>query len=123
MKAVLSISMLVVGIVSFASQAQAQDSTHESAKQSESQEAFLPRGGWDGNNLRVSVSQSKLLKLQKQETNFGRGGWDANNLRISATQSKLIAAQKVETSVRGGGWDLNNLRVSASHSKLLGAKK
>lgn len=94
MKAVLSISMLVVGIVSFASQAQAQDSTHESAKQSQSQQAFLPRGGWD-----------------------------ANNLRISATQSKLIAAQKVETSVRGGGWDLNNLRVSASHSKLLGAKK
>lgn len=93
MKAVLSISMLVVGIVSFASQAQAENNI-ESTKQVQSQQAFLPRGGWDGNNLRVSVSQTRLL-----------------------------AEQKVETSVRGGGWDLNNLRISASHSKLLGAQK
>jgi hypothetical protein len=94
MKAVLSISMLVVGIVSFASQAQAQDGVNESAKQGQTQQAYWPRGGWDGNNLRISVSQTKLLSAQKPETNVGRGGWDANNLRISASHSKLLGAQK-----------------------------
>lgn len=94
MKALLSMMMLVVGLASFASEAQAQDNANGSSEAvAQTRESLLPRGGWDGNNLRVS-----------------------------ATQSKLIAASK-ETSIRGGGWDLNNLRISVTHSKLLGAQK
>ncbi len=94
MKAVLSIMMLVVGLGSFASQAQAQDSTNGSSGQvAQTKDNFLPRGGWDGNNLRVSTTQSRLI-AQSKETNVRGGGWDLNNLRISVTKSKLLQAQK-----------------------------
>ncbi|MBA3995339.1 MAG: hypothetical protein C0469_17605 [Cyanobacteria bacterium DS2.3.42] len=95
MKAVLSIMMLVVGLATFASEAQAQDNTNGSSGQmAQSKESFLPRGGWDGNNLRVSTTQSKLLVSQTKETNVRGGGWDLNNLRISVTKCKLLQAQK-----------------------------
>ena len=81
MKAVLSITLVVVGLASFASQAQAQDN-------------LLPRGGWDGNNVRISASHVKLLPAQSPETSIRGGGWDANNLRVSVTKSKLLGAQK-----------------------------
>lgn len=102
MKAVFSMMLLVVGFGTFISQAQAQ-------------EGFLPRGGWDGNNLRISVTQSKLMTHQ---TSIRGGGWDLNNCRVSANHSKLIP--QTETLV--GGWDRNNCRISAGHSKLLQAQ-
>lgn len=66
MKAVLSTMMLVVGFVSFASAVQAQDTnggneSKSAAQVAQTKENFWPRGGWDGNNLRISVSHSKLL--------------------------------------------------------------
>ena len=92
MKAVMSMLMLVVGLASFASEAQAQDNTNGSnQKVAQSNESFLPRGGWDGNNIRVSATQGKLMSLQ---TSVRGGGWDLNNLRISVTHSKLLPSQK-----------------------------
>lgn len=95
MKAVLSIMLVVVGLATFASEAQAQDNTNASSGQvAQTNDGFLPRGGWDGNNLRVSATKSKLIASTIKETNVRGGGWDLNNLRISVTKSKLLQAQK-----------------------------
>lgn len=93
MKAALSIMMLVAGLASFHGEAQAQDNVN-GADAAQTRESFLPRGGWDGNNLRISVTQSKLLAPQAKETSIRGGGWDLNNLRIAVTKSKLLGAQK-----------------------------
>ncbi len=95
MKAVLSIMMLLAGLATCASGAQAQDNTTGSSGQiAQTKESFLPRGGWDRNDLRVSTTQSKLLVSQTKETNVRGGGWDLNNLRISVTKSRLLQTQK-----------------------------
>jgi hypothetical protein len=56
---------------------------------------------------------------------WGTGGWDGNNVRLSVSQSKLLPAQTkapadCASAKPGGGWDLNDVRVSVtSGSKLL----
>jgi hypothetical protein len=45
----------------------------------------FPRGGWDGNDVRLSVTRSKVAVAAKPG-----GGWDLNNVRVSVTRSKLI---------------------------------
>ncbi len=81
MKVGLSTLALVVGFVASVSCVQAKDAVAgEKAAKSEPAKAaasvqepapaadanFFPGGGWDGNNLRVSVSHSKLLKVSAQ---------------------------------------------------------
>lgn len=79
MKAGLTTLALVVGFVASVSCVQATDAVAgEKAAKSEPAKAaasvqepapatgFFPGGGWDGNNLRVSVSHSKLLKVSAQ---------------------------------------------------------
>lgn len=103
MKAVFSMMLLVAGLACLCPQAQAQDS-------------FLPRGGWDGNNLRISATQSKLME---QQTSIRGGGWDFNNCRVSANQSKLLP----QTNTSIGGWDRNNCRISVNYGKLIDTQK
>ncbi len=81
MKAGLSTLALVVGFVASVSCVQAKDTVGgENSAKTEPAKAtasvqqpapaadakFFPGGGWDGNNLRVSVSHSKLLKVSAQ---------------------------------------------------------
>jgi hypothetical protein len=80
MKVALSTLALVIGFAASVSCVQAQDSdksatakaqpavasASQTANESKSATGFFPGGGWDGNNLRVSVSHSKLLKVSAQ---------------------------------------------------------
>lgn len=52
---------------------------------------------------------------------FPRGGWDGNNVKLSDTGgSKLLAPKEAAKSYPGGGWDANNVKLSVSNgSKLL----
>lgn len=92
MKALLSTMMLVIGLGSFALGAQAQDNSTNKA-QTAAQDTDFPRGGWDGNNLRISAGESNLLAPRKNEGFWG-GGWDLNNLRVSATRSQLLDTEQ-----------------------------
>lgn len=70
MKVAMSTLALLVGFTATVSGVQAQDkvSSDKSVKCPQTQaptSGYFPGGGWDGNNLRVSVSHSKLLKVSQ----------------------------------------------------------
>jgi hypothetical protein len=52
----------------------------------------LPGGGWDANNLKLSVSNgSKLLTPNETPQVFPPGGgWDHNDVKLSATKSAKL---------------------------------
>jgi hypothetical protein len=51
-----------------------------------------PGGGWDLNNVKVSVSRSKLIEQDTKSTSKWLGGWDGNNAKVSvAAGSKLLS--------------------------------
>ncbi|MBC7997998.1 MAG: hypothetical protein IAF58_08655 [Leptolyngbya sp.] len=66
MKAVLPVMIAITFIASITT-AQAQDSSDKTAASNSAQSSaqaqsnFFPRGGWDGNNLRVSTTRTHLL--------------------------------------------------------------
>ena len=47
-----------------------------------------PGGGWDLNNVKLSVSHSKLM--DQDTTSAHPGGWDGNNVKVSVP-SKLLS--------------------------------
>jgi hypothetical protein len=51
-----------------------------------------PGGGWDLNNLKVSVSGSKLISQDNDSPANWTGGWDGNNAKVSLSAgSKLLS--------------------------------
>jgi hypothetical protein len=52
----------------------------------------MPGGGWDANNVKLSVSNgSKLLAPIETPQVFPRGGWDGNNVKLPVSNSgKLL---------------------------------
>lgn len=78
MKVAPTMLVLLIGIAGSANAVQAQDT--------------FPRGGWDGNNVRISVTGSKLLKdvATTNAAPYPGGGWDLNCAHISVTRSKLL---------------------------------
>ncbi len=59
MKAILPVMILAVAFASVTS-VQAEN-TKDAARITKSEAARHPGGGWDANNLRISVSRSKLI--------------------------------------------------------------
>lgn len=129
MKVVLPTLVLLLGFAASVSGVNAQDGAScqsaQDGKLVHGQTGYLPRGGWDGNNLKIYVKQSGLLKADATSQYAPRpgGGWDLNDLRISVTRSKLLKSDGTAQYSRpsGGGWDANNLRVSVTHSNLIAA--
>lgn len=118
MKAILPALILVLGFAASINSVQAQD-VDTSAASLDEQSSRMPRGGWDGNNVRVAVTHPKLVGNAETAERKPGGGWDLNNLRVSVSHSKLVGSGETTERKPGGGWDLNNLKVSVSRSKLV----
>ncbi len=66
MRTILPFMILVVGFAASVTSVQAQGTAtndlSEKAVDASASAGRIPRGGWDGNNLRIAVSRSKLIR-------------------------------------------------------------
>lgn len=88
MKIVLT--LLAIAITSSVNAASAQDNNTDTSKEVTHAYPLDGRGGWDGNNAKISVVRAKLLRSSSCDRYPLDGGWGSNNARLSIIKTKLV---------------------------------